>query len=1690
MKERILQEVKEKRERYAKHFRTEQKGMAAAVYPNAVHYREDGVWKEIDNRLEAAVENGKPVYKNRASAVKVTFAGEADKDPLVTVEKDGLKVMWGLQAGQQETPETEASTADPGSMKESAAVGSTDNATGGQIPGKCSFRVLEKPEVKRYSETAEMKLRKTELQEAELLRSEMTEGKMTKSEMTESMAQEADASEPGSESAAGVVAQDAGATEPGTESAAEAAVQDAEALDDSDRRLMGVPNLTSEGMYADILPGIDLHYALQSELVKENIRIRTREAAETRLTFSFCHPGLEMRKEPDGSLGLYRSAAFPEATETTGAAEAATSKTEAEAEEAGETCGAQEPVFRFAKPYMYDEAGNSSHDVTFLMETDGEESRVTVVPDREWLLAKEREYPVVIDPMTETAKTRANIEDTYIFTGSGEPAADVYAYGSVVVGWSSTHGKIRSLLRFKDLPAIGNGSIIYAATMYLWQYGYSTFSTPTIPLMAYEVTGNWDEKSVRWANQPPVDGNVLDYKTVGQVQNGNVITITPIGFDVTRLVRQWYNTGKNYGIMVRSRYEDPAANSQKAYARFYATDAPDISSDQFPSGVFYYRNVNGLEDYQSYHEQEMGRAGTGYTNDFTGNAVWIHPDAETSGGPMQAQIRHVYNSSEAGTASRFGYGWRLSCMQELKESGIAEYPYVYIDEDGTKHYFYKDTSDGNKLKDEDGLGLTITMTSSSEYDRYRSFETKDKTKYFFGLDGYLRFIEDPDGNSLWHQYGANASGNYLGFIQDPTGGRLTVTYTDDEAKSKLASVIDAAGRSIRYSYDAQGNLSAITYPDGKQTSFTYDSAHRLLSVKNPEGNSIRYAYANDFRVPRVSRISEYGKDNTPGQEIRISYQNGNTSVFEEPGLDGELGQTADNKKTTYHFDNMGRPTDVLDSDGFANQFEYYTSGMKNHKLGKEGTVQKTVYNLLTNPVLDSSHKNNRWYMIKEDGTRSSTLNKAEGYQGTKSAKLVNSGALTGERLAHDVTLNPGTYTFSAYIKTEDMGTQAEGAEGSAACGAALRISMGNKEAAGDRAICYVTDRNVDDGWERLSLTFRLDERTAVTASAGIFGMAGTAYVSGMQLEQGTAANRLNLINNPGLEWCTNGKPDNWDYHEQDAASGMASDPEKGRCIALHGDPGVQKSCSQAVNVSGKEGEIYSLSCWVKGVGIPDKQFSVSAAVIYTDGSVKWHYFKCNPNITGWQFVSGVFRTDDGEESTDKTYRAIHIYLMHYNQTNRALYKGIQLVRDDGASYQYDGEGNLVSAVNAAEKSHFVSDKKGSLTRMGNIDGTAFEYGYDAKNHLTRAVNSEGIRYQFGYDAKGLPKSMTVEGGKHFGAVTPGRTYYIREKYSGNYLDVRNGVAENGTAVQLAMFNGGAAQKWKVIDCQNGYFVFEPQNAAGKRLDLSGNSNTDGAAIQIYSVNNTDAQKWKLHPCADGGYQISCRGTGDKRGLTNGPKNIGVGQAVQSYTLAEGNVNQSWYFEPADEGTVSEVPKDGSVYHIRVRHSGQYLDVDHAGTAEGTNVIQYYSNGQKNQKFRLRAAGEGYFYLEPLCAPGMAAAKHGIHSATGYSMLALEERKEGAANQLFRFEEIRTGNGVGYDIVCKEGTVSLDVACYSYETGAQIILTVYNSSESQVNKWWILEACSDRMESAMTYTSDGRQDCRGRYDGWPDPADGI
>ena len=76
-----------------------------------------------------------------------------------------------------------------------------------------------------------------------------------------------------------------------------------------------------------------------------------------------------------------------------------------------------------------------------------------------------------------------------------------------------------------------------------------------------------------------------------------------------------------------------------------------------------------------------------------------------------------------------------------------------------------------------------------------------------------------------------------------------------------------------------------------------------------------YEYTNDFRAPCQQSIRN-GTENDGSGIKDFPMKTEILRFLKNPGLDGQMEHPGDNKKTTWHFDNMGRPTDVLDADGF------------------------------------------------------------------------------------------------------------------------------------------------------------------------------------------------------------------------------------------------------------------------------------------------------------------------------------------------------------------------------------------------------------------------------------------------------------------------------------------------------------------------------------------------------------------------------------------------------------------------------------------------------------------------------------------------------------------------------------------------------------------------------------------------------
>ncbi len=75
------------------------------------------------------------------------------------------------------------------------------------------------------------------------------------------------------------------------------------------------------------------------------------------------------------------------------------------------------------------------------------------------------------------------------------------------------------------------------------------------------------------------------------------------------------------------------------------------------------------------------------------------------------------------------------------------------------------------------------------------------------------------------------------------------------------------------------------------------------------------------------------------------------------------------------------------------------------------------------------------------------------------------------------------------------------------------------------------------------------------------------------------------------------------------------------------------------------------------------------------------------------------------------------------------------------------------------------------------------------------------------------------------------------------VDVWGAVRENETNVALYDWNGGDNQLWRFIPDGNGYYYI--QNKMGLYLDVWNNQTADGTNIQTYQFNGGNNQRWKV-----------------------------------------------------------------------------------------------------------------------------------------------------------------------------------------------------------------------------------------------------
>ena len=143
------------------------------------------------------------------------------------------------------------------------------------------------------------------------------------------------------------------------------------------------------------------------------------------------------------------------------------------------------------------------------------------------------------------------------------------------------------------------------------------------------------------------------------------------------------------------------------------------------------------------------------------------------------------------------------------------------------------------------------------------------------------------------------------------------------------------------------------------------------------------------------------------------------------------------------------------------------------------------------------------------------------------------------------------------------------------------------------------------------------------------------------------------------------------------------------------------------------------------------------------------------------------------------------------------------------------------------------------------------------------------------------------------------------------------------------------------DIADGEYLITSTLAEGRCLAYGGNGQSgQNVFIRDYRTWGEAPYYWRLERQPDDSFIIRSK-AGTVLDVNGGPGAAGNGPNIQVWDQIGTNANQRFY-----------IVKQGDAYEFIPQCSGLRMDVDNAGTADGTNVRQYEPNGSYAQRFKL------------------------------------------------------------------------------------------------------------------------------------------
>ena len=1036
-----------------------------------------------------------------------------------------------------------------------------------------------------------------------------------------------------------------------------------------------IANTQSSITYEDVETNTDIQYIVTPNSIKENVIVSDKNSIKDSYSFTIEKGNLTCVLVDDGSVSFVNSE--------------------------------NEVEFSIPRPVMTDAALAFSYDIDVNV-VDNNDGTIELIysPSKEWTNNNDRVYPINIDPaIIVTSKQVDWIEDNCVINDSTHETDQDTNFINDFIGFvanvketnsdgttNTLNAEIYTKINPESFKNLGENIVFTDVQYILAGSGYGG------KIIAKEVAESYNMETVTYSSKPKHSDEVYDYYTTLYKNeadaDANSEGFVFVHFNITKAFNEWLNGETNNGFVMVPEKEGTVGMfiTDGVYSYTNPSTGSTTTTKYETNLIIDYVDVNGYNELYSHHSQDVGRAGTGYVNDFTQGLSVVRNEISLDGNIMPVSIAMNFGTAvsnmfeyEYSVQNPYGNGWSPNYQRMYKTN---DYQIIYYTETGSEITF-------NIVENDDGTTSFVESTTDfvgeSGYTIEKVSETDEETgqvtEYYhlvrpdgyaerFNDNGFLVSVSNPDypEQQVTITY---ANTGFIDCVTDGVGRKFNFVYDNNGMLSKIrclsstGTVITAGSTTspleVNYSY-TDNQLTKVTYADGKSINYAYDSNGHLVSMENIDGYRVVYTYDENGKVTSVKEQAKSGTGYVDGNYINYEPQSAN-----QVKLTDALGSTE-----VYQFNRFGKLLYTVDN--YGNYCKYDSAKAESTLIVSTSNYKANSQNFLVDPSFERyTGRLFENYKLWTLDSNMSIIESDEAHTGTKVMKFESDVNTYSSQTKYFATNDSGSYTFSAYVKSDSENP------------GQFTVKIYSTDESGTEIKDFYNVTTTNNDWQRYTVTIDIPSKDCgVYITFGFENSHGTFLVDDVQLEHSVSASDFNLVENGSF---TNGYSQ-WETKGNCSIVDSSILGENVKALEFTGGVDSVNTALTIIPVDGKKGDVYSVGAWLQGVFTLSENRNSLLQALEKDNPDSFNFTKdrfaqivvacqsAEPNeenveedieetlteivtipfeelLSDWQFASGSFALE-----CDCT--KIVILVKYTNNGNPALLSNVELIRDEDA----------------------------------------------------------------------------------------------------------------------------------------------------------------------------------------------------------------------------------------------------------------------------------------------------------------------------------------------------------------------------------------------------------------------------------------